>query len=56
MIGSIEIDLPRNNMTRDEALEYARKNIETFPLPQNKEYLIDSSILDEENCDFNEDE
>lgn len=53
-IGTVTIDVPEE-MTFKEAIEYATKNIEDIPLPQDGEYLSGSSILDEDNCDFEED-
>lgn len=35
----------------DDAIEYAKDNLHEIPLGQ-MEYVQDSDILDEENCDF----
>ena len=51
MIGTISIELP-HEMTREEAIQYAKDNLEELPLPTDSDYLTDSSELDEENCDF----
>lgn len=53
MIGTVSIEVPEN-MSIEEAIEYAKENIESLPLPQNGDYLDGSSIIDEENCDFDE--
>lgn len=53
MIGTITIDVPKD-MTIEEALKYAEDNIEDLPLPDNAEYISESCLLDQENCDFDE--
>lgn len=53
MIGTVTIDVPEN-MSIDEAIEYAKEKVNQLPLPHNAEYLNDSCIVDEENCDFEE--
>ena len=48
------IEVP-DNMTLEEAIEYAKKHINEIPLGE-LEYVSGSDELDEENCDFEEDE
>lgn len=43
-----------DGMTLDEAIEYAKEHINEIPLGE-MEYVSDSDVLDEENCDFDED-
>lgn len=38
-------------MSLDEAIKYAKTNIDKIPLGE-MEYISDSDILDEENCNF----
>lgn len=45
------IDVP-DDMTREEALEYARAHIDEIPIKSSLEHVGDSDELDEENCDF----
>ena len=47
------IEVP-DGMTLEEAIEYARENIADIPLGE-MEYVPDSDMLDDENCDFDED-
>ena len=44
------IEVP-DNLSREEALDYAREHLEDIPLGV-LEYVTDSDQLDEENCDF----
>lgn len=44
------IEVP-DNMTIDEAIEYAKEHINEIPIGE-LEYISDSDELDEENCDF----
>ena len=44
------IDVP-DEMGIDEAIEYAKAHLDEAPLG-TLEYVRDSDILDEENCDF----
>lgn len=44
------IEVP-DNMTIDEAIEYAKEHIDEIPVGE-LEYISDSDELDEENCDF----
>lgn len=44
------IDVP-DEMTLEEAIEYAKQNIKEIPLGQ-LEWVEDSDELDEDNCDF----
>lgn len=53
MIGTVSIAVP-NNMSIDEAIQYAKDKVNELPLPQNAQYVGDSCIVDEENCDFSE--
>lgn len=46
------IDVP-DEMTLEEAIEYAKEHINEIPLGV-MEYVSDSDELDEENCDFEE--
>lgn len=46
------IEVP-DNLSRKEALDYAREHLEDIPLG-DLEYVTDSDQLDEENCDFAE--
>lgn len=45
------IEVP-DNMTREEAMEYAREHIDEIPIIDGLNYISDSDSLDEENCDF----
>lgn len=48
------IEVP-DDMTLEEAIEYANEHLDKIPC--NKlEYVPDSDILDEENCDFDEED
>ena len=44
------IDVP-DDMNLEEAIEYARDNIDEIPCGE-LQYIPDSDILDEDNCDF----
>lgn len=46
------IDVP-DDMTIEEAIEYAKKHLSEVPLGR-LEYISDSDVLDEDNCDFEE--
>ena len=46
------IEVP-DGLSREEALDYARKHLDSIPLGV-LEYVSDSDQLDEENCDFAE--
>ena len=48
------IEVP-DNMTREEAIQYAKEHINEIPCNE-LEYISDSDVLDEENCDFEEEE
>lgn len=39
------------NMSREEAIQYAKEHIDEIPLGK-LEYVPDSDVLDEENCEF----
>lgn len=45
------IEVP-DNMTREEAMEYAREHIDEIPIDDGLNYITDSDSLDEENCNF----
>ena len=44
------IDVPAH-MTIEEAVKYAKEHINEIPCGE-LEYISDSDVLDEENCDF----
>lgn len=46
------IDVP-DDMSLEDAVEYAKTHLKDVPLGV-LEYVSDSDILDEENCDFEE--
>lgn len=46
------IEVP-DGMNLTEAIEYAKEHINEIPIGE-MEYISDSDILDEENCDFDE--
>lgn len=46
------IDVP-DDLSIDEAIEYARKNVKEIPLGV-LEWVPDSDEIDEENCDFDD--
>ena len=48
------IEVP-DDMTFEEAIEYAKNHLNEIPLGE-LEYVDDSDVLDEENCDFEEEE
>lgn len=50
--GSIQVP---DNITREEAIQYAKEHINEIPCNE-LEYISDSDVLDEENCDFEEEE
>lgn len=52
-IYSSSIDVP-DNMNIEEAINYAKEHINEIPTGELG-YISDSDILDEENCDFDED-
>lgn len=54
MVGVSSIMVP-DNLTLEEAIEYAKEHIAEIPTPHEAEYICDSDIIDEENCDFAED-
>lgn len=47
------IEIP-DNMSLEEAIQYAKENLDKIPLGV-MEYVADSDVLDEENCDLEED-
>ena len=47
------IEVPEE-MTLEEAIEYAKNHLNEIPL-EELEYVADSDVLDEDNCDFEED-
>lgn len=48
------IEVP-DDMTLEEAIEYAQENLDKIPLDE-LEYVPDSDQLDCDNCDFEEEE
>ena len=46
-------DVP-DEMTLEEAIEYAKKHLDECNIETELEYISDSDELDEENCDFAE--
>lgn len=46
------IEVP-DDMTLEEAIEYAKKHINEIPIGE-MEYISDSDEIDEENCDFDD--
>lgn len=48
------IEVPEE-MTLEEAIEYAKNHLNEIPL-EELEYVDDSDVLDEDNCDFEEDD
>ena len=48
------IEVPEE-MTLEEAIEYAKNHLNEIPL-EELEYVNDSDILDEDNCDFEEED
>jgi hypothetical protein len=48
------IEVP-DDMTFDEAIEYAKEHIDDIPILSPLEYVSCSDELDVENCDFEED-
>lgn len=48
--GSIQVP---KNFTFEQAIEYAKSHIREIPLGQ-LEYIDDSDVIDEDNCDFEE--
>lgn len=48
------IEVPEE-MTFEEAIEYAKNHLEEIPLGE-LEYVSDSDELDEENCDFDDED
>ncbi len=53
-IYNSSIEVP-DDMTFEEAIEYAKNHLNEIPLGE-LEYVDDSDELDEENCDFEEEE
>lgn len=47
--SGIDVD---ENLSLNEAIEYAKEHIREIELPMNYEYVMDSEEIDEENCDF----
>lgn len=47
------IDIPDDNMTLKEAIQYAKEHIDEISISQ-LDYVSGSDELDEENCDFEE--
>lgn len=53
MVGESSIMVP-DNLSLEEAIQYAKDHIDDIPTPLHGEYVCDSDELDEENCDFDE--
>lgn len=51
---SNSIEVP-DNMTFEQAIEYAKEHIDEIDIGE-LEYIPDSDVIDEENCDFEKDE
>ena len=47
------IDVP-DNLTEEEAIEYAKEHIKDIPIGELK-YVKSSDVLDEDNCELEED-
>ena len=45
------IDVP-DDMTIEEAIEYAKEHLSDVPIPKGLEWVPDSDVLDEDNCQF----
>ena len=45
------INVP-DEMTLEEAVEYAKKHLDECDIETELEYISDSDELDEDNCDF----
>jgi len=45
------IDVP-DDMDIDEAIKYAKEHLSDVPIPEGLEWVHDSDVLDEENCEF----
>lgn len=54
-VGVSSIMVP-DNLTLEEAIEYAKEHINEIPIPSQSDYICGSDIIDEENCNFDEDE
>ena len=46
------IEVP-DNMSLEDAIQYARENLDKIPVGV-MEYIANSDVLDEENCDLEE--
>ena len=49
-----KIEVP-NDMMLEDAIEYAKARINEIPIGE-LEYISDSEIIDEDNCDFEADD
>lgn len=45
-----------DDLTHDQAIDYAKKHIDEIPIKSELEYISDSDVLDEDNCGFDDDE
>lgn len=45
------IDVP-DDLTEEQAIEYAKKHLDEIDILSPLEYISDSDVLDEENCQF----
>lgn len=52
-VGMSSIMVP-DNLTIEEAIEYAKEHISDIPVPTQSDCVPDSDQIDEENCDFDE--
>ena len=52
-VGNSSILVP-DYLTLDEAIEYAKEHIRQIPTLRSSEHIDESEVLDEENCDFDE--
>lgn len=50
-VGTVTIDVPKE-YTLAQAIQWAKENINQIPLPYNAEYVDGSFMIDEETCDF----
>lgn len=54
-VGDTWIDVP-DELTFEEAVEYAKEHIDNIPVASNAEYVPFSDSFEEEDCDFEEEE
>ena len=51
VVGDTSIMVP-DNLTIEEAINYAKDHIKDIELPSNPEYIYGSDYIDEDDCDF----